>query len=113
MCIRDRIIDLQEFKYNFECLKDSRYLKGQITIEPEYFQDKKLEEYSEEVISEETTIKFSIYPEDVKMSLTNSTSFFPEELNTPLRRFRKDYSPETKTAFLMMKFEDTPIPVSY
>jgi hypothetical protein len=103
------IIDLNEFKHTFECFKETKFLKGQITIEPEYFQDKKYDEYTDEVVSEETTIKFSIYPEDVKMFSSNSTTLIPDELNIPLRRFRKDFPSEVKCAFLMMKFEDTPI----
>lgn len=103
------IIDLQELKHSFPCLKESKYLRGKITIEPEYFQESKIDEYTEEVISEVTSIKFSIYPEDVDMFSTNSSTILPEELNTPLKRFRKDFTIESKTAFLMMKFEDTPI----
>lgn len=103
------IIDLNEFKHRFECFKDTNYLKGQITIEPEYIHDKKYDEYTDEVISEETTLKFSIFPEDIKMFSSNNSSLIPEELNTPLRRFRKDFPVDSKCAFLMMKFEDTPI----
>jgi len=103
------IIDLQEVKYRFDCLKDSQYLKGKVTIEPEYIQNNRIGEYTDEVVSKETSIKFSVYPEDVKIFSTYSSSIFPEELKTPLERFRKDFSSEVKTAFLMMKFEDTPI----
>lgn len=103
------IVDLNEFKYQFDCLKETKYLKGQITIEPEYIRDKKYNDYTDEIVSEETTLKFSIYPEDVRMFSLNFSSLLPDELNTPLRRFRKDFPPEMKCAFLMMKFEDTPI----
>ncbi len=103
------IIDLQEFKHRFDCFKDSTYLKGQVTIEPEYIQNNKIDEYTDEIISEETRIKFSIYPEDVKMFSSGSSTLLPEELNTPLRRFRKDFSSDVRCAFLMMKFEDSPI----
>ena len=103
------IIDLNEFKHRFECFKETKYFKGQITLEPEYIQDKIYDEYTDEIISEETTIKFSIYPEDVRIFASNSSILLPDELNTPLRRFRKDFPPDVKCAFLMMKFEDTAI----
>lgn len=103
------IIDLNEFKHRFGCFKDTKYLKGQITIEPEYIQNKKYDDYTDAIISEETMIKFSIYPEDVKMFSSNSSTLLPDELNTPLRRFKRDFPSEVKGAFLMMKFEDTPI----
>lgn len=104
------IIDLQEFKHTFSCLKGSKYLKGQITIEPEYIHDKKTDRYSNEITNEETLIKFFIHPDDVKMHSANySSSILPDELNTPLVKFRKDFPEESKSAFLMMKFEDTPI----
>lgn len=103
------VIDLQEFKARFECLAASQYLKGQITIEPEYLRITKTDDYTDEVTSEETALKFSIYPEDVRMHSTYSSSPMPDELNIPLKRFRKDVPLKTKSAFLMMKFEDSPI----
>lgn len=103
------IVDLNELKYSFSCFKDTKFLKGQITIEPEYIKDNKYDEYSENIISEETMIKFSIYPDDIRMFSSSMTMLFSEELNTPLKNFRKDFPPEVKCAFLMMKFEDTPI----
>lgn len=103
------IIDLREFKYLFSCLKDTMYLKGQITIDPEYTQNRKLDEYTDEIKSEETIIRFSIYPEDVNMFSSTTSSLLTDELNTSLKRFRKDFPPKAKCAFLMMKFEDTPI----
>ena len=102
-------IDLREFKHSFECLSNSTYLNGQISIEPEYFQETKTDEYTDEVISEETLIKFSIYPEDVKLFSTQNILTLPEELTIPLKRFRKDFDSNVKCGFLIMKFEDSKI----
>lgn len=103
------ILDLQEFRHSFGCLSNSVYLKGQITLEPEYFQDRKVNESSDKIISEETIIKFSIYPEDLSISSISYISDLPDELSEPLKRFRKDFSINDKCGFLMMKFEDSKI----
>lgn len=103
------IIDLKEFRHSFDCLVDSSYLTGQLTLEPEYIQETKMDGYNEEIVTEETSIKFSIYPDDVNLFSSQNTVILPEELTTPLKRFRKDFGVETKCGFLMMKFEDTKI----
>lgn len=102
-------LDLQELGTTFECLKDSKHLKGQITLEPEYFQTKKIDQYTSEEIVEATNIKFSIYPDDIEMFSSQKVINLPDELQTPLKRFKKDFGIDSKCAFLMMKFEDTPI----
>lgn len=103
------LLDLQEFRYSFDCLSKSQHLKGKITIEPDYTQERTVDEFSDEIIDEFTRIKFSIYPEDLKISSLTSFSDLPDELNEPLNRFRKDFGPKDKCGFLMMKFEDTKI----
>ena len=103
------VINLKEFRHSFECLKESDYLKGQLTLEPEYFHSENRDVFTEELINETTSIKFSIYPEDLNIfSITNSISI-PKELNNSLNRFKKDFNQSSKCGFLMMKFEDTPI----
>lgn len=103
------LLDLQEFRYSFECLSKSQHLKGKITLEPDYTQERTVDEYSDEIIHEFTRIKFSIYPEDLKISSLTSFSDLPDELKEPLNRFRKDFGTKDKCGFLMMKFEDTKI----
>lgn len=40
------LVDLQELKYSFPCFRDTKYLKGTLSVEPQYFQNKKLDDYS-------------------------------------------------------------------
>ncbi|WP_051315013.1 hypothetical protein [Algoriphagus terrigena] len=103
------VVDLQELKHQFICFKDSIQLKGKLTIEPEYIQNNKFDEYNDQPVSEETIIKFSIYQEDIQLFTSHNSNVIPEELNKSLRLFRKDFPINSKCAFLMMKFEDTPI----
>lgn len=103
------IFDLSEFKYNFDCLNKTKYLKGKITLEPEYIRKVEKDEYSDEIISEETTIKISVYPEDLNSYDTMIDFSIAEELNQPLKRFRKDFNPSDVCGFLMMKYEDSKI----
>lgn len=101
------IFDLQEFKHSFKCFKDTKYLKGKITIEPDFLRNIETDEYTDEITSEETTLKFSIYPEDMQSLNTAPDLSFSEELNEPLKRFRKDFKSTDKCGFLMMKYEDS------
>lgn len=104
------LIDLKELKYAFSCFANSEYLTGRITSEPEYFRTTKTDEFTEEVIYEDTSIKFSIYPDEVESSNLNySNNYHGEELKEPLRRFKTDYPNSLRCGFLMMKFEDTKI----
>lgn len=104
------IIDLKELKSSFSILSNTEYLKGKATIEPEYFQREKREDYSDEVISVETSIKFAIYPDEIYIQSSVLTSNINEELKRPLDRFFKDFSKPHNCGFLMMKYEDTPLP---
>jgi hypothetical protein len=103
------LFNLQEFKHSFDCFKDTKYLKGQITIEPEYFRRIETDEFTDEITLEETSIKFTIYPEDLNNLNTIIDTALSEELNQPLHRFRKDFSTSEKCGFLMMKYEDSKI----
>lgn len=105
------LFNLQEFKHSFDCLNETKYLKGKITIEPEYFQRVEIDEFSNEIILEETSIKFSIYPEDININNTIIDNVLFEEINHPLQNFRKDYGSSEKCGFLMMKFEDSKIQI--
>lgn len=102
------MVDLQELKYSYPCFANTQYLKGVTTVEPQYLQNKKFDDYSEEVIEVETLIRFSIYPEDIFLSTSSVHNLFNEDLKEPLDRFRKDHASPDKCGFLMMKFEDTP-----
>ncbi len=103
------IINLQELKHSFKCLNDTKYLNGKITIEPEYIRNIENDKLTDEIILEETTLKFAIYPEDMQNLNSAIDLSFSEELNEPLKRFRKDFKPTDKCGFLMMKYEDSKI----
>ncbi|MCK7590778.1 hypothetical protein M0G43_09345 [Subsaxibacter sp. CAU 1640] len=102
------IFDLSEFKRSFRCLNDVDYLKGIITIEPEYFRkfNESLEEEQDCDIEEETSIKFSIKKEELDL-LKYNTNVISDELSISLKRFQKDHPNSDKCGFLMMKFEDS------
>jgi hypothetical protein len=104
------LIDLKELKGVFPILANTEYLKGKITIEPEYFQDERRDEYTDEVLSIKSSIKFSIYPDEIYAHNSILTSNINDELKKPLERFYKDYAKPQNCGFLMMKYEDTPIP---
>jgi hypothetical protein len=101
------LIDLQELKNTFDCLGNTKYLKGKITLEPEYILKIEKDEYTDEVKLVETTIKFAIYPNELNNSFIQSDANLSEELNQPLKRFRKDFKSNDICGFLMMKYEDT------
>lgn len=102
------VFNLKEFRHTFDCLKDVEYLQGSITIEPEYFRKVNDVDSDEENLKEETSIKFSVYKEDLHL-LKNNQIVITEELSLSLKRFRKDYPITEKCGFLMMKFEDSKI----
>jgi nucleoside 2-deoxyribosyltransferase len=102
------IFNLQEFRHNFECLKEVDYLQCSITIEPEYF--RKINDYknNEERSTEETSIRISVYKEDLNLLKSNQL-VINDELSLSLEKFRKNYPVTEKYGFLMMKFEDSRI----
>lgn len=102
------IFNLQEFRQTFDCLKNVKYLQGSITIEPEYFRQITEIDSDEENFTEETSIKFSVYKEDLNLLKSNQI-VITDELSLSLKRFRKDYPNSEKCGFLMMKFEDSKI----
>jgi len=100
------LIDLKQLKYSFKVLENTKYLKHKITLEPEYMQEKRINDFGDLDI-DSTMIKFTIYPED-----TNDIFYDIEidnDLVQPLKRFKKDYPDSQKCCFLMMKFEDSNI----
>jgi hypothetical protein len=105
------VIDLKELKSSFKILENTEYLKGKVTVEPEYFQRENRDEYSDEVISIETSLKLAIYPDEIYIQSSVLTSNLNDELKRPLDRFFKDFSKPHNCGFLMMKYEDTPMPI--
>ena len=96
------VIDLKELKNTYKILGKTEYLKGKLTIEPEYYQEEQKDIYTDEFKSINTIIKFSIFPDEIHALNLNSDSI--------IRRFYKDFTTPNNCGFLMMKFEDTPIP---
>ena len=105
---KEWVIDLKAIRNSFEILRDTEYLKGKLTVEPDYYQNEKIDD-SGEIESIESIIKFAIYPEDIPFLQTDSEFEISAELTKPLDRFNKDFSKPQKCGFLMMKFEDSPI----
>lgn len=103
------LVDLQELKHSFKCFQDTKYLRGFLSVEPQYFQQQSVDAFTEEIIVEETYIRFSIYPEDVMFGSGISMTPFNDELKEPLQRFRKDLGSGDRCGFLMMKYEDSKI----
>lgn len=104
------VIDLKEFKSSFNILDNLGYLKGKITVDPEYHQNEQRDEFTDEVTSIQSWIKFAIHPDEIYIQNTVLTSNISEELKKPLDRFFKDFSKPQNCGFLMMKYEDTPLP---
>jgi hypothetical protein len=104
------VIDLKELKSSFPILGNTEYLKGKITVEPEYFQNEQRDDYTDEAISIYSSIKFAIYPDEIYMQTSIIRSNLNDELKKPLERFFKDFAKPHNCGFLMMKYEDTPLP---
>lgn len=104
------VVDLKELKNSFKILEHTEYLKDKLTIEPEYFQNRTFDEDTDEVKSVTTTIKFAIYRDEIHSLNSSTEPIVRAELKHPLERFYKDHSKPQNCGFLMMKFEDTPIP---
>lgn len=104
------VVDLKELKNNYAILNDTEYLKGKATIEPEYFQNEKRNEYTDEIEEVETWLKFGIYPDEIYIQSASSLSTTTNELTQPVERFYKDFNKPHNCGFLMMKYEDTNIP---
>lgn len=103
------VMDLKEFRHSFACLSESDKFNCQVTIEPDHIYKSEINDFTDEIISDYTTIKFSIYPEDLLLSSVNNNTNFPDDLGEPIKRFRKDFGINNKCGFLMMKFEDSKI----
>lgn len=101
------LINLKQLKQNFECLKNTAYLKSKITIEPEYIQDISFDLATGKDFVKSTMVKFFIHPEDVINTSIVYDIEIEKELIDPLNNFRKDFPEPKKCCFLMMKFEDT------
>lgn len=87
----------------FESLQSVEWLRGRISISPEYeFRER---EVGDEMC-EETRVQFIVTPRELTsdMPLVN----FPE-LKSFIERFQVDHQDPQCCAFLMMKYEETPL----
>lgn len=105
------IIDLKELKSNFSTLSEFNYLRGKFTIEPEIIKDRTFCNEEGRLVVRKTILKFIINKDDVENQFIPSTfdSIIPDDILTSSKKFFKDYGKNEFTAFLMMKFEDTPL----
>lgn len=102
------IIDLALLKSSFPILSRTKYLKGKITIEPEYNQSKN-EDYNTGKTNIKTSIKIRISSNIKSSQFDIGGSLKLNELTKPLYKFNQDNVDANKCGFLMMKFEDSPI----
>jgi hypothetical protein len=101
------VIDLKQMKHTFGVLENTKYLKGKITIEPDFFQDTTVNEVSGKETVKSSSVKFSIFPSDIASNNMVYDIAIESELTDSLLNFKKDYPNSSKCCFLMMKFEDT------
>lgn len=101
------VFDLRSLRASFPALRNAEYLKGKITLEPEYAPRVQYHEFTDEVKSVESSIKFLILPQEVYQYSSPSTSGFEESLLLPMRGFQKDHAEPHTCGFLMMKYEDS------
>lgn len=101
------VIDLKQLKHTFSVLENTSYLKTKITIEPDFIQDKFFDIKLGREMVKTSTIKFSIYPSNVRSRLQVYDIPIEGELTEPIKNFKKDFPDAHKCCFLMMKFEDS------
>jgi hypothetical protein len=93
--------DLDRLRSSIEVCSDLEWLRGKITVEPEY----KLEHGSNRDI---TSLIVTLMPEDLSKELFQKhTSGTSEDLLPSLSKFHKDYPNPKKTGFIIMQFTAT------
>ena len=104
----DWLIDLKEMRHYFSSLKEVEFLNHKYTFEPEVIYDSYITEDEEKIINK-TILKLSFYKEDILKNTikSNISESIPDDIKLSSQKFFKDFEPNQKTAFLMMKFEDS------
>ena len=111
----DWIIQLNEMRNYFNELKTLNYMKGTISIEPDYWVEEEIPyewryydyEAKQEHKEYKTIIKFHIDREEAVPYLISENDYEIPELANPLKKFRIDYPDPLKVGFIMMKFDGT------
>ena len=109
------IIQLNEMRNYFNELKTLNYMKGTISIEPDYWVEEEIPyewryydyEAKQEHKEYKTIIKFHIDREEAVPYLISENDYEIPELANPLKKFRIDYPDPLKVGFIMMKFDGT------
>lgn len=103
------IIDLTVLRSSFDFFKKEDYLKDKILIEPEYEKKQDIDTLTDKPFISSTILKFKIKPDELIVFKNESKNDYILDLREPLSKFQKDHPDFNKCAFLMMKFEDSPI----
>ena len=109
------IIQLNEMRNYFNELKTLNYMKGTISIEPDYWVEEDIpyewRNYDYETKQEhkeyKSIIKFHIDREEAVPYLISENDYEFPELANPLKKFQIDYPDPLKVGFIMMKFDGT------
>lgn len=103
------IIDLTDLKQSFNFLQKEDYLKEVILLEPQHDKRKEINPLTDKPIITSTVLRFNINPKELVIIKSDNKDVYILDLREPLSRFYKDHSDSNKCAFLMMKYEDSPI----
>jgi hypothetical protein len=103
------VIDLNDLRQSFEFLGKEVYLKETILLEPQYEKKKEIDPLTDKLVITSTVLKFKINPDELIIVKSDNKNVYILDLREPLSKFNKDHSDYKKCAFLMMKYEDSPI----
>lgn len=99
----DWILDLDALKASFELLQSDEWLRGRTKLTPEYDIEER-EVFGR--IEKEAKVRFVVTPKEL-ISVMASIDF--PELAPFIERFQIDHPDQQRCAFLMMKYEKTPL----
>jgi hypothetical protein len=103
------IIDLELLRTSFDFLKSEDYLFEKILLEPVFEKKEEIDYLTDKPVIKETSLKFKIIPNELIIFKQNRKEDYLSDLREPLTKFYKDHRQNNKCAFLMMKYEDSPI----
>jgi len=102
------IIDLETLRTSFNFLKRED-LYEKILLEPIFEKKEGIDYITEKPLIKETSLKFKINPNELVIFKQNKQEDYLSDLRDPLTKFYKDHRQNNKCAFLMMKYEDSPL----
>ena len=103
------IIDLESLRTSFDFLKREDYLYEKILLEPVFEKKQENDYLTEKPVVTETSLKFKIVPNELIIYKLSKKEDYLSDLREPLTKFYKEHSHNNKCAFLMMKYENSPL----